>query len=383
MKKIKVGLIGTGYVSDFHIDALKRIGFVDIVGITDINNELAAKKASFYSISKIYKSAQELLEDDKIEIIHNCTPNNLHFEINKKAVESGKHIFSEKPLAINSKESAKLISLLKDNKGIVAGVNFLYRMNPLVQETKQKIKNGDIGRPILAHGSYLQDWLLYETDYNWRVEKNLCGASRVVADLGSHWIDTVQTVLGDKICQVFADLAIIHKTRKKPKGQIETFRKSTNIQCEEINVDTEDYGAILFKTLKGIHGVFYVSQVSAGRKCFLNFEIDATESSIYWNQEIADWMWIGNRDKYNQQVMRNPNIMTKEASQYTILAAGHPEGWNDAQRSNIYSFYKYIIDGKKLGKDIPDFATFDEAHYIVRLTEAIIESSKSGKWVKV
>lgn len=383
MKKIKVGLIGTGYVSDFHIDALKRIGFADVVGIADINKELAKRKAVLYSIPKVFNSAQEILEDNDIEVIHNCTPNNLHFEINKRAIEFGKHIFSEKPLAINSIESTKLISLLKDYKGIVAGVNFLYRMNPLVQEIKQKIKNGDIGRPILAHGSYLQDWLLYKTDYNWRVEKSLCGASRVVADLGSHWIDAVQTVLCDKISQVLADLAIIHKTRNKSKKQIETFRKSSDGQYEEIDVDTEDYGAVLFKTLNNIHGVFYVSQISAGRKCFFNFEIDGTESSIYWNQEIADWMWIGNRDNYNQQVMRNPNIMTKEARQYTVLAAGHPEGWNDAQKNNIYSFYKYIIDGKKLDTDIPDFATFDEAHYIVKLTEAILESSKSGKWVKV
>ena len=166
MKKIKVGLIGTGYVSDFHIDALKRIGFADIVGITDINYELAEKKAAFYSIPKVYRSSQELLEDDLIEAIHNCTPNNLHFEINKKAIELGKHVFSEKPLATTSKESKELLDVLMSRPNIVSGVNFLYRMNPLVQEIKHKIKNGDIGRPILAHGSYLQDWLDHEQVYH-------------------------------------------------------------------------------------------------------------------------------------------------------------------------------------------------------------------------
>jgi len=383
MKKINVGFIGMGYISDFQIDALKRIGMAEIAAATDINLELAEKKSAYYSIPKVYKSAEELLQDDSIDVIHNCTPNYLHFEINKKAIESGKHVFSEKPLAINSVESAKLISFLESNRNIVAGVNFLYRMNPLVQEIKQKIKNGDIGKPILAHGSYLQDWLLYKTDYNWRVEKKLGGPSRVVADIGSHWIDAVQTVLGDKISDVCADLATVHKIRKKPKKQIETFAKNVNTEYEDVDIDTEDYGAVLFKISNGVSGVFYVSQVSAGRKCYFNFEIDGSESSVYWNQEIADWMWAGYRDSYNEQVMRNPNIISKEASQYTKLAAGHPEGWNDAQKNNIYSFYKYIIEGKKLGSDATDFANFEEAHYITKIIEAVVESSKSKKWIKI
>lgn len=380
MQKIKVGLIGMGYISDSHIDAIRRIGSLEIVGVTDINYNLANQKAQKYSIPKCYRTVDELLSDDKIISVHNCTPNNLHFEINKKVIESGKHIFSEKPLTMESSQSRELINLLKAKPKIVAAVNFLYRMNPLVQEMRQKVKNGDIGKPILVHGSYLQDWLLYDTDYNWRVEKELGGASRAIADIGSHWIDSVQTVLNDRITKVCADLSTIYEIRKRQKGQVETFSLAKDGEYEERKVDTEDYGAVLFKMESSMNGVFYVSQVSAGRKCYLNFEIDGTKSSMYWNQESADWMWAGFRDKYNEQVMRNPNLIPEGAGKFTSLASGHPEGWNDAQRNNIKSFYDFIISTEK--KE-PDFATFKDAYYIQKVVEAIIESYNTKKWVKV
>ena len=383
MKNIKCGIIGMGYIGVYHIDAIRRIGFAEVSAVADINYEIAKKKASDYYIPKCYKGIDELLSNPEISVVHNCTPNKFHYEINKKIIQSGKHIFSEKPLAINSRESEELVKLLKENPEVVAGVNFIYRMNPLVQEMKVKVRNGDIGKPILAHGSYLQDCFLNQTDYNWRVDKNLGGASRVIADIGSHWMDTVQTILDDKIIEVCSDLTVIYKTRKKPKTRFETFAVITDAEYEEIKVDTEDYGAVLFKTQNGISGVFYVSEISAGRKCYLNLEINGTDASIHWNQETADWMWIGYKDKYNQQVMRNPNLMADEVRKYSSLAAGHPEGWNDAERNNIYSFYKYILDGKKLGKNNGDFATFDEAHYIVKLTEAILESNRTKRWIKV
>lgn len=383
MANIKCGIVGMGFISSFHIDAIRRVGFVEVTAITDVNYNLAKKKAEKYNIPKCYKNVDELLADPDISVVHNCTPNNLHFDINKKIISAEKHVFSEKPLALNCKESMGLLDALKKNSKVVAGVNFLYRMNPLVQEMKTKVKNGAVGKPVLVHGSYLQDWLLYDTDYNWRIEKSLGGASRCIADIGSHWMDAVQTVLSDKIVEVCSDLATVHRIRKKPKTQVETFAEATGIEYEERKVDTEDYGAVMFKMQSGIHGVFYVSEVSAGRKCHFNFEIDGTKASMYWNQETCDWMWMGYRDKYNKQVMRNPNLMAKEVREYTALAAGHPEGWNDAQRNNIYSFYKYIVDCKKPEKDIPDFATFKEAHYIIKLTEAILESNKTKRWVKV
>lgn len=383
MSRIKVGIIGMGFIGVSHLEAVRRVGFAELAAVADVNYELAKKKADEYYIPKCYKTVDELLADKEISVVHNCTPNNLHLEINEKIIRSGKHVFSEKPLAKTSDESKKMLELLKEYPNTIHGVNFNYRMNPLVQDMKNKVKRGEIGTPKLVHGSYLQDWLLYDTDYNWRIEPEVSGPSRCISDIGSHWMDSVQTVLGAKIVEVCADLVTTLPVRKKPKGQVETFSANVSTEYEEVEIKTEDYGAVLFKMDNGVHGVFYASEVSAGRKCWLNFEIDGTKASMYWNQESADHMWMGFRDKDNSHVMRNPLFMPPESKQYTYLAAGHPEGWNDALKNNIQSYYKYIVDGKVMGKDPCDFATFEEGHYIMKLTEAILESSKTRSWVRI
>lgn len=383
MRRIKAGIIGMGFIGVSHLEGIRRIGFAELVAIADSNYELARRRAEEYCIPRCYKTVEELLDDDEITVIHNCTPNNLHLEINEKIIRAGKHIFSEKPLARTCDESSKMVKLLEENKNIVHAVNFNYRMNPLVQEMKNKIKNGQIGVPKLIHGSFLQDWLLYETDYNWRLEPEINGPSRAVADIGSHWMDCVQAVTGAKIVEVCADLLTVLPTRKKSKTQVETFSVSTGGEYEEKDITTEDFGAVLFKMDNVAHGVFYVSQVSAGRKCYLNFEVNGSLSSLYWNQETADHMWLGFRDRDNCQVIRNPNLLSAEARQYTHLAAGHPEGWNDALKNNIQSFYKFIAEEKCIDRDYCDFATFIDGHYIMKLTEAILESNRTRQWVKV
>ena len=220
MRKVRAGIIGMGFIGVSHIEAIRRIGFAELVAVADSNYELAKKKAEEYNIPKCYASIDELLADPEIDVVHDCTPNFLHLELNEKIIKAGKHIFSEKPLARYSSESAKMIELLKENPDIIAGVNFNYRMNPLVREMRQKYINGEIGKATLAHGTYLQDFLLYDTDYNWRIEPEICGPSRCVADIGSHWMDTVQNILGSKITEVCADLVITIPVRKKPKGQV-------------------------------------------------------------------------------------------------------------------------------------------------------------------
>ena len=360
--KIKAGIIGMGYIGLSHIEAIRRIGFAEVVAVADTNFSLARKKSEEYNILKCYETVEDLLKDPEINVVHNCTPNNLHMEINEKIIKAGKHVLSEKPLTRTSKEASLLNELLEKNPAVKGCVNFNYRMNPLVQEIKQKIKKGDIGRPYLVHGSYLQDWLLYDTDYNWRIEPEMNGPSRCIADIGSHWMDAVQTVLDSKITEVCADLATVIPFRKKPVLQTETFSRNTATEYEEIQIETEDYGAVLFKMENGVHGVFYVSEVSAGRGCYFNFEIDGQKASLYWNQETCDNMWMGFRDNANLQIIRAPNNITAEAGSYTYLAKGHPEGWNDAFKNNILGFYKKIIDN-----DAPiDYATFKDGEYIIQ-----------------
>ena len=383
MSKINAAIVGMGLIGVSHIDATRRIGDVNVVAVADADYELARSKAEKYSIAKCYSSVDELIADPEIHVIHNCTPNNLHLEINRKIIEAGKHVFSEKPLARSTAETSQLIDLLKKHPNTVAGLNFCYRMNPLMQDAKNRIAAGEIGKPLLVHGSYLQDWLLFDTDYNWRVDVEVNGQSRCVSDIGSHWIDTAQTLVDSKIVEVCANVVIAHPVRKKPKGQVETFSVNLSEEYEETPVHTEDYAGVLIKFANGASGVFQCSEISAGRKCFIDIEVDGSLASFQWQHETSDRMWKGNRDGNNEIVMRNPNLISPEARKYTYMAAGHPEGWNDAFKNNLQAYYDFILSGKKVGVDKCDFATFQEGHYIMRLTEAIIKSGRERRWVSV
>lgn len=384
MEHMGAGIIGMGYIGVSHLEALRRIGFVRVAAIADVNGDLARQKAEYYGIPRYYDSIEGLLNDPEVKIVHNCTPNVLHTAINRQVIEAGKHLLSEKPLAINSQESASLIALLKEHPDVVAGVNFNYRMNPQVQEMRSKVQSGELGDVRLVHGSYLQDWLLYDTDYNWRVDPAVNGPSRAIADIGSHWMDAVQHVTGQKIVSVCADLVTFIPVRKKAAGAVETFsRQKLDQQYEEVRMTTEDYGAVLFRMSGGAAGVFHVSQLSAGRGCYFNFEVNGSKASAAWNQERADELWMGFRDAPNQLALRDPGILSAGARATSYLAKGHPEGWNDAFTGNIHRFYRYIREGKRLGADAPDFATFEDAHYIIRLTEAILESAAGRRWVNI
>ena len=268
MKRIKTAVIGSGFMGGAHIEALQRIGGVDVVAIS--SDDLLSAKAlqEKYSIEKIYEDWHDVMTDGEIQTVHNCTPNFLHFEINKAAIEAGKHIFSEKPLTLTSRESQELLDLLK-KKNVVNAVNFNYRFYPLIQNARVEIEKGNLGNLYLVHGNYLQDWLYYDTDYNWRLETELSGVSRAVADIGSHWCDLIQFVTGQKIKRVFANLVTIHTKRKKPTKEVATFKgkeESASTDYKEIEIKTEDAGSILIQLENGTQGVFTVSQVSAGRK---------------------------------------------------------------------------------------------------------------------
>lgn len=380
MKKIKVGIIGMGYIGESHIEAIRRIGCCELYAVADTNAELAKAKADYYGIEKCYGSVEELLADPQIEAVHNCTPNFLHLPINKEIIKSGKHLFSEKPLCMNYAQAKELVELKKQYPHSAAGVNFNYRLNPMVQEMKHRISDGKIGDVRIMTGSYQQDWLLYDTDYSWRLEPEISGDSCAIADIGSHWMDAVQHVTGHRITEVMADLKTVIPIRKKPKHQTETFTNQTSSEYEEVEIRNEEYGAVMFHTDKGATGVYHVSELAAGHGCYFNFEINGSKASLKWNQEENDRLWMGLRGEDNHLIIRDPNNISCGVKPYTALALGHPEGWNDAFKGNIMAFYKYIEDGMN-GE--PIFATLEQAAYIVKLTEAIVESSKSKCWIKM
>ena len=383
MECIRVGIIGMGMIGSRHIETLRRIGGVQIAAISDQNYALARRKAEEFCIPKCYATAEELIADPEIQVVHDCTPNYLHLDINSKIIKADKHVFSEKPLGMTSAESAQMLALLAEHPRVVAGIDFCYRMNALVQDARHRIANGEIGRPYLIHGSYLQDWLLFDTDYNWRIDPNLSGESRCVADIGSHWMDTAQVLAGCRITEVCANTLTALPIRKKPSRQVETFAVNNDVQREEIKVNTEDYAGVLVKFANGACGVFQCSQVSAGRKNYIDIEVDGSVSSFHWQQETSDRMWKGNRDKNNEEVMRDPNLITPEARKYATLPAGQPEGWNDAFRNTLDAYYSFIRSGKRQAGEACDFATFEDGHYIAKLTEAILKSAREKRWVMV
>ncbi|MDN3019409.1 Gfo/Idh/MocA family oxidoreductase [Paenibacillus sp. BSR1-1] len=384
MKKIKVGIIGTGFIGPTHIEAIRRLGFVELVALAETSQEAAEKKAVNLGIPKAYGDYPEMLKDSEIQVVHNCTPNYLHFAINKEIILAGKHVVSEKPLAMNSKESAELLELAEKHD-VIHAVNFNYRQHASVQNLQAMVAKGELGKVNLVHGSYLQDWLLYETDFNWRLAPEVGGKSRAVADIGSHWCDTVQYVTGKRIVEVFADLATVIPVRKKAKNAIATF-STQNIEeqeYEDIPINTEDYASVLVRFEDGSRGVFTVSQVSAGRKNRLSFEINGSKSSVFWNQEEPEKLWIGHRDKANEVLLADPGLFLPEARAAIHHPGGHNEGWPDALKNMMLNFYSFVRDGKSLKTDKPKFATFKDGHVSMSITDAILESHEQKKWVKV
>ena len=382
MNKIKAGIIGTGFVGAVHVDAIRRLGFVELVAVAEANEELAREKAADFYIPRAYGNYLDLIHDPDVQVVHNCTPNNLHLKINTAIIEAEKHIFSEKPLGMNRFESRKMLELVKKHQ-VVHGINFNYRMYPLVQDMKCRIQKGELGKINLIHGSYLQDWLFYDTDYNWRIDPETGGATRAIGDIGSHWCDLAQTVTGLKITEVFADLSTIIPVRKKSKI-VETFSANRSLtNYEEIKVKTEDWGAVLVHFENGARGVFYVSQVSAGRKCYFNIEINGSIQSFYWNQEEGDRMWFGHRNEPNSAIMRDPNQLDQQCRRYAFAPGGHPEGWLDSFKNNLYAYYRFIADEKNIETEKPDFATFYDGYDISCIVDAITESHQKGMWMKV
>lgn len=383
MRKIKAAVIGTGFIGPTHIEAIRRLGFAEVVAISGSDLAKTRKKADELNIGRAYDDYRLILEDPEIEVVHNCTPNHLHYQVNRDSILAGKHILSEKPLTLNSAQSGELLKLVRE-KGVIHGVNFNYRQYPLVQQLRQLIKEKELGQLHLVHGSYLQDWLLYDTDFNWRLQSEVGGKLRAIADIGSHWYDTVQHVIGQQITEVFADLATAIPTRKRSTSGSLTFGRSEGASLfEEVPIDTEDFGTVLLKFNNGIRGVFTVSQISAGRKNRLSFEVDGSTSSSYWNQEEPEKLWRGYRDQPNQMLLADPALLLPEAQNYIHYPGGHNQGWPDGMKNMMNHFYSAIRDKKDPMKDPMAFATFEDGHRSMCVLDAILESYQCGKWVKV
>ncbi len=381
MKKIRVGIIGSGMMGPIHTEALRRLGYVEVVALAEATEELARTKSQALHIPRGYGDYRQLIADPDVEVVHNCTPNAYHFEVSKAIIAAGKHIVSEKPLATNVKDSAELVRLA-DKAGVVNAIHFNYRNYPLVQNMRAMVASGELGRLYLLHGSYLQDWLILDTDYNWRVEPGAGGDSRAVADIGSHWFDTVQFITGDPVAEVMADLEIVHKTRKKPKMAMETYagKVLTADDYSEVSVATEDAATILFRTRSSAPGSLVVSQVSAGRKNRLYLEIDYADGALEWDQEEPNTLWIGRRLRANESMIKDASLLHAEVRPFAHYPGGHPEGYSEGPYNLFMQVYAHIASG---AKSKPSFSTFQDGHNEIAICDAILRSHRSRSWTKV
>jgi len=381
--KISAGIIGTGFIGPAHIEAARRLGNIEFVAIAEANQDLADAKARELCIPRAYGDYRELLKDPDVQVVHNCTPNHLHFEVNRDILAAGKHVISEKPLAMTTAESRELVRLAEESK-LIHAVDFNYRYYPLVQHAREMVKAGDVGEVFAIHGSYLQDWLFKQTDWNWRLEPALSGESRAIADIGSHWCDLLQFITGLTITKVMADLRTVHKQRMKPKKTVETYAgkelQPSDYEAQEIN--TEDYASVLIELSNGSHGVVTVSQVSAGRKNRLYYEIDGSECALAWDQEKPNELWIGHRDKANEMLMKDPSLLHEAAREYAHYPGGHPEAYPDGPKNLFRNVYRGIENGGVMPEN-PDWSTFVDGHKEVAICDAVLQSNKTKSWVEV
>ena len=381
MKDLQAAIIGLGFVGRAHLDALRRLG-IHILGLLESSVELGAAAAKTASIPHVYRSLDELLIDDQVDVVHICTPNYLHAFYAKSLLESGKHVICEKPLAMTSQEAASLVEIARV-AGRVGAVCYNLRYYPLCWQMHEMVKSGSIGEPKLVHGSYLQDWLCLDTDWNWRLEPHLGGELRAVADIGTHWMDLASWVTSRKIISVCADMATILPIRYKPVDDQQTFtgKLASSHNLEKKSIITEDYASILLRFQENLHGVLTVSQVSYGRKNRLWIEIDGSEGSLSWNSEEPNLLWIGSRSQPNRVMIKDPSIMYESIRDYAGFPGGHAEGYPDTFVQLFKSFYSYIARGNY--QESRTFPTFESGYEEVILGEKILESASSERWCQI
>jgi predicted dehydrogenase len=385
MQPINVAVIGSGFMGAAHVDALRRVPGVSVAAIASVDRPRAEELARHFAVPHVYDDWREVLRHPEITAVHNCTPNNLHYEVNRALLEAGKHVLSEKPLTMTSAESAELVRLAREKERVTA-INFNYRGYPLVQQAHGMVQRGELGGVRLVHGHYLQDWLLHQTDYNWRLESRVSGASRAVADIGSHWFDLVQFITGARIRRVLAHLFTVHETRKRPRREVETFKgkeMEAPQEYDEVPIDTEDGGFVLLELENGIRGNLVVSQVSAGRKNRQWIEVDGDRGALSWNQEEPNTLWVGHRDRANELLIKDPSLLDPGARAYAHYPGGHPEGYPDGPRNLFRNFYGRIAAGSQPGEGAVGFPTFEDGHWEVLVVEAVLRSHREQQWVEV
>ncbi len=375
---IGTAIIGTGFIGTVHIEALRRIG-VRVAGLLESSPELGADRAAALGVPRAYADLDELLADG-IEVVHVTSPNELHHPQVKRILAAGKHVVCEKPLAMTSTESAELVALAEAS-GLVNAVNFNIRFYPLNQHVSTMVADGGLGDVRLVTGRYFQDWLLYDTDWNWRLETDRGGVLRAVGDIGSHWLDLTSFLTGLRVEAVMADLTTFIPVRRKPVGPVLTFSTERAAETVPVEIRTEDVATLLLRYEGGARGSVAISQLSPGRKNSLAYQIDGSSSAVAWDSEQPEQLWIGHRDRPNELLLRNPALMNAAGAAAARLPGGHVEGFADTFGAVFSAIYDDVIAGRP--SPSPRYATFAAGHEEMLIGDAVLESARTGRWVEV
>jgi predicted dehydrogenase len=376
---IGAAVIGTGFIGTVHVEALRRIG-VNVLGVLGSSPERGAARAEALGVPKAYASLDELLTDDRVQVVHVASPNDLHVSQTERVLRAGKHVVCEKPLAMSAQESARLVAVAAET-GLVNATNFNIRFYPLNQHARALIADGGLGQVRLVTGRYFQDWLLLESDWNWRLQPDRGGALRAVGDIGSHWLDLMTYVTGQRVASVMADLTTFIDTRQEPTGPVETFSTDRAADTISREIATEDAATILLRFDGGARGAVSISQISPGRKNSLVYEIDGSDGAWAWDSEQPEQAWIGHRERPNEVLIRNPALMNAAGQAAAALPGGHVEGFFDTHCAHFRAIYGDVVAGRPSSS--PGYATFADGHDEMLVGDAIARSAREGRWIDV
>jgi predicted dehydrogenase len=376
---VGAAVIGTGFIGTVHVEQLRRIG-VRVRGVLGSSPERGEERAEALGVDRAYPSLEALLDDPSIDVVHVTSPNHLHVPQARQILEAGRHVVCEKPLAMAASDSAGLVELAVGS-GLVNAVNFNIRFYPLHQHVRELVAAGALGDVRFVTGRYFQDWLLLETDWNWRLEPDKGGSLRAVGDIGSHWLDLATFLTGSQVTAVLADLTTFIPQRAQPRGPVETFSTERSTDTVERDMATEDTASILLRFANGARGSVSVSQISPGRKNSLQWEIDGADSAAWWDSETPDHLYLGHRGRPNEILQRGAELMNEVGIAATSLPGGHIEGFADTFHSLFREVYRAILGGH--APEHPRYATFADGHHEMLVGDAIATSAREGRWVDV
>jgi len=380
MESLNAAIAGVGFVGRAHLEALRRLG-IHVAGVLGSTPDKSRSAAQTLGVARGYVDFAELLADASVDVVHVCTPNNLHLAMASAAMRAGKHVICEKPLALTAQESRELVRIQQET-GRVCAVCFNLRYYPLCHEARARVLAGQIGQVRMVHGQFLQDWLFSPAVWSWRLDSSVGGALRTVADIGSHWLDLVEWLSGLRVTEVCADLTTFIPKRLKPAGGAETFSAGVREDgAQEVPAAGEDYAALLLAFSNGARGSVTLSQVCAGRKNHLWWELNGSEGSMWWNAEDPNRLWIGHHDAPNQVLIKSPGLMQADARRYAVYPAGHAEGYPDTFVRLFQDVYEHIGSGAPYSS--ATFPTVADGHRQMVLCEAIGESARLRQWLRV